>query len=303
MKLNEAYNIMGLSPTANADEAKKQYRKLTKEFHPDINKDPGAEAKFKQINSAYEKIQSGQDEPEGFNPFEHTRQTVQVQNIPITITISFKESVFGCVKELKFKRSSKCANCNGQGEVQINNGCTSCGGRGQSVIKSGNSVFIQACQACKGRSATKACVTCNSNGTIQAEATVNVNIPGGIQNNNILRLQGMGNYYGNFMMFEQSSDVHLHVTVTHEPGLSINGNDVVSIITLSLSEALQGCNKEVKTVNGNKTIEIVPLSRHRDEVSIPKFGVNQIGAHKVILDVLYPKDTSKLIDSLKESET
>ncbi|WP_200762134.1 DnaJ C-terminal domain-containing protein [Nitrosophilus alvini] len=48
------YETLGISPDASADEIKKAYRKLARKYHPDINKDPDAEEKFKEINAAYE---------------------------------------------------------------------------------------------------------------------------------------------------------------------------------------------------------------------------------------------------------
>lgn len=48
------YGVLGISENASIDEIKKAYRKLARKYHPDINKDPGAEEKFKEINAAYE---------------------------------------------------------------------------------------------------------------------------------------------------------------------------------------------------------------------------------------------------------
>lgn len=303
MNLKEAHSILEVPVGTEPDAVKKKYRELTKKYHPDINKEKDADAKFKKINEAYQCIQNGKgSDPEPYNPFGRAQTVYHVEHIKLSTVISFKESVFGCKKELKFTRTAKCNGCNGNGEVAVNNGCATCGGRGQSVVQNGNSIFIQTCQKCHGQAGTTPCTKCDTNGSIQTEATVNVSIPGGVINNNILRLQGMGNYMGSFISFEQNSDVHLQITVTPEPGLSIKGSDVISFLELSLVEALEGCTKEVKTVNGNKKIDIAPLSRHHDEVKIPKLGVNQAGAHKVILDVLYPKDTFKLIEMLKESE-
>ena len=47
------YEVLGLSKSASQDEIKKAYRTLAKKYHPDINKDPGAEDKFKEIQEAY----------------------------------------------------------------------------------------------------------------------------------------------------------------------------------------------------------------------------------------------------------
>ena len=48
------YQLLGVSRGADADTLKRAYRKLARQYHPDINKDPGAEEKFKEIGRAYE---------------------------------------------------------------------------------------------------------------------------------------------------------------------------------------------------------------------------------------------------------
>ena len=48
------YETLDVSSSASADEIKKAYRRLARKYHPDVNKDPGAEEKFKEINAAYE---------------------------------------------------------------------------------------------------------------------------------------------------------------------------------------------------------------------------------------------------------
>ena len=54
------YEVLGISKGASDDEIKKAYRKLAKQYHPDINKAPDAEAKFKEINEAYEVLSDPQ---------------------------------------------------------------------------------------------------------------------------------------------------------------------------------------------------------------------------------------------------
>jgi len=311
MKLDEAYKILGLTPGVNAEETKKQYRKLTKEFHPDINKDAGAEDKFKKINEAYQIVSSGkstdraeqiqwQQGQNPFNPFGHQQQQKQVNHIEAKTTISFKDSILGCKKELKFNRKTKCKDCNGHGEIAKNNGCEKCGGKGQVVTRHGSSIMIETCTKCYGKNQADPCNTCNSEGTLDAEVIITVSIPGGIQNGNILRLGGMGNFAGNFGPIDQHSDVYLHLNVTAEKGLELQGNDVVMNLSISLLEALKGCQKSVKTILGNKDIKIKSKSKNKEEVVILHLGVNQQGNQRVILDIEYPENIDNLINILSE---
>jgi molecular chaperone DnaJ len=54
------YEVLGISKSASEDEIKKAYRKLAKQYHPDVNKAPDAEAKFKEVNEAYEVLSDPQ---------------------------------------------------------------------------------------------------------------------------------------------------------------------------------------------------------------------------------------------------
>ena len=312
MNLQEAYSILELSQGASQDEAKKKYRELTKKYHPDINKEPGAEDKFKKINEAYGCIQSGKgtdiEEPVftrnpfsgfGFNPFGNQRQrNYQPRHIQINETISFKESVFGCKKNISFNRKIKCPDCNGEGEQKLNNGCDKCHGIGTVTMRQGNMIFAMTCDKCGGMIKSQPCDKCNSTGAINSEASVEVNVPGGIRNGNILRLSGMGDFVGNFMSSEQHTDAHLLISVTPHPLLKLIDNDVVSTLTISLLESLTGCSKSIETLNGVQEIEIKPKSRNKEEVIIPKLGVNRIGSQRVIFDVQYPDDVSHLAEFL-----
>jgi molecular chaperone DnaJ len=313
MNLQEAYKILEIPPTSTSEEAKKQYRKLSKKMHPDVNKEPDAEAKFKKINEAFQVVSTGkstdredlnwqqasnhQYNPFGANPFAQQR-SFNVQNIITKIVISFVESVLGCEKEIKFNRNSKCSSCNGAGATVINNGCAACGGKGQVIRQQGGMIFIQTCGKCGGQTQKSKCIPCQSKGIVEAEASARVNIPGGIIDGNILNLQGLGHYIGSLGPMEQHANVHLHIKVIPEPGLFIMGTDVVTTLELSLQEALQGCKKIVNTINGYKDIEVIPKTRNKDEFIIPNMGVSLKGNQRVIIDVKYPDDISSLIEVL-----
>jgi DnaJ-class molecular chaperone len=90
--------------------------------------------------------------------------------------------------------------------------------------------------------------------------------------------------------------------VISEPGLRLEGNNVVSDLSISLLEALTGCKKTVKTIVGDKSVDIVPKSRNKDEIIISHLGVNRVGNHMVILDIQYPEDVSNLVNILTNKD-
>lgn len=307
MDIKTAYSILELSAGTSADDVKKKYRELSKKYHPDVNKDIGSEDKIKKINEAYDRIKKGGDDPIDFtalhNPFNRTKSNqYQVTNIAVEAIISFQESVLGSKKEISFKRKTKCKPCNGQGETLVDNGCTNCKGIGQMTSVQGNTIFIQTCTKCYGKIKAIACATCACSGVLNSEATISVTIPGGVVNGNVLRLAGMGNFASQFMSIDQYSEVHLHIKVDNDSELFLEGTSVISKLEISLLEAIRGCTKTVLTVLGNKEIIINPLSKNYDKVIIPNMGVNRIGDQKVILDVKYPENITKVIDVLLQSE-
>ena len=318
MNLQEARQILGVSEDVSPEDAKKKYKTLARTLHPDINKEPGAEERFKKINEAYQCIQTGkgtdrEDQFEDFqvNPFQNIgmhfgfgnhfgrRQQVQHEHISLNTIVSFQESILGCKRDLKFSRKGKCPECDGNGKFPIHNGCDKCNGIGTITQRQNNMIFTQTCNKCGGRRQIKNCTKCNSTGSLDTEISVQVSIPGGVQNNNILRLSGMGNFAGsNDLVGDQYTDAHLHIQVTPEQGLSLVNTDVVSTIEVSLLEALVGCKKTINTVLGNKEITVNPKSRNLEEIVLPNLGVNKQGSHRVILDVKYPDNIDNLVKIL-----
>ena len=311
MNLQEAYSVLELDNNAEEKEVKKAFRKLAAKHHPDTNKDPNTETKFKQINEAYQTITNPPEQ--NFNPFQggmpeglqdflsngffnFGQNQRHIENITLNTTISFEESILGTKKDIKFSRKIKCNSCNGKGKIVLDNGCNVCKGKGKTTTVQGNTMYQQTCQSCKGKTNSKDC-TCKD-GTINSEISKTVNIPGGVTSENILRIQSMGNFINSQFNQDQYTDAHLHITVTPHESLILENDEVIYNLTIPLLEALQGSTKEVPTVLGTKSIEINKLSKHKDCIIIPKVGINKQGNQKVILNVEYPSDINKLVSLL-----
>lgn len=307
-----------MSDKDGPEEAKKKFRNLSKKYHPDVSKESDAEAKFKRINEAYDYIKSGKGEEPDFGDFKSNgpgwggfgfggdpfaqRHHIRIEHIQKDITVSFKESVWGARKTITFRRKIRCEECRGNGSIRLNNGCDKCGGFGMINSIRGNMMVSQTCPQCLGSVKNDVCSSCSGKGYKEGTTSLEITIPPGIMDGNILRLQGMGNYAGKMMGMDQASDVHVVVAVIPEPGLSIEGKDVVSRISIPLLDALKGVKKTVKTIDGMKDIKIKPKSKHKDNITIPRLGVAKVGNHRVILDVEYPTDIETIIEILEKEK-
>ena len=163
------YETLGVSRTADKAEIKSAFRKLAREYHPDVSKHDDAEARFKEINEAYEVLSDDEKRSrydrfgvagvqgngfggasagvggfeeifeEFFSSFGGATRTRQRRgprpgsDRRVDVTISFEESVFGTEKEVEYDRLEVCETCGGNGAAQGTTPvrCTQCNGTGE----------------------------------------------------------------------------------------------------------------------------------------------------------------------------
>ena len=70
--MQDPYSILGVAHNASDEEIKKAYRRLVKKYHPDVNKNPGAEEKFKEIQNAYDTIMDAKKRGDSGNFWQNT---------------------------------------------------------------------------------------------------------------------------------------------------------------------------------------------------------------------------------------
>ena len=320
--LEEAYSILGLDNSASESEVNSAFRKLAAKYHPDVNKDnPDAEKMFKKINSAKQIIDNPdkfrhvyQEQDHGFNVedirdmFRNVwRGDVSHNNVRqrphpvINVSLTFKESVLGARKDLSFKRYGKCTKCNGDSVFKSSKQCKHCDGKGQFSSKNKNVIFGTICHHCQGSGKElKPCKECAGWGTVEEEVTINVNIPFGVIDGQVLRAPGGGNFVGRGFGRDAYSEALLKIQVESDPDMTLDGQDVISTINLTLLDALKGTNVKVKTIDGEKTLKIRPESKNGQQIVFNGGGAGRIGNHVFNLSIEYPKNVNELIEFLEK---
>jgi molecular chaperone DnaJ len=197
------YELLGISRDATKEDIKRAYRRMARQYHPDVNKDPGAEERFKEINRAYEVLsepetrtrydrfgEAGVSSGAGPSGFEYgdmggfadifesffggfgggmggqtrtRRGPTRGDDLRLDLKLKFTEAVFGGEKEIRIPHLETCKVCNGSG------------------AKAGSGV--KTCSTCNGagqvRRATRTpfgsfaqvsvCPTCNGQGQVIEE--------------------------------------------------------------------------------------------------------------------------------------
>ena len=336
MKLSEAYEVLGLNVNASAEDVKKRSRELMKKYHPDVNKDVGAEADFKRVNEAVERIKSGEPDvfhsPAGrsydmgstpFNPYVYDLNSIfetmfggrmntpprrsnsvkPIEDISLRIIMTFEESVTGVQRTIQYTVNEACRVCDGVGAIFDGNGCKTCGGRGiiEQTRSTTNmrSTVRSVCPTCHGHVKMKPCQACLGTKVFKQERTQQVHIPPGALDGSTLRVRGAGHAIVEPIAGGFHTDVVLHVTVAMSPhGLKLEKNDVIYTKKISLLDALRGAKVRVPTAFGEREIDVLPKTRNGDKVTISGHGIAPDGNQIVTFDVVYPDDVSVLVKAL-----
>src|SRR5687767_2660882 len=194
MSNRDYYEVLGVGRNASDDELKGAFRKLARQYHPDVNKEADSEEKFKEINEAYGVLsdkdkrarydrfgKEGLGNTGGFHDYTadfgdlfeelfsnfgfstgrgSRRSPRRGRDLQMQVSLSFEEAVFGVEKEIEFQREETCARCNGSGAEPGTSPtrCATCNGQGEvrQVRQTflGQMVQTAPCPTCDGRGET-----------------------------------------------------------------------------------------------------------------------------------------------------
>lgn len=289
------YEVLGVTRTASQEEIKRAFRRLARQYHPDVNREPDAEARFKEINEAYDVLSEpekramydrfGHNIPSGspgFDPFggadpfasifetffggmggarQSQRGPQRGADLRYTLEISFEEAVFGTEKEIAFHRLEVCQTCSGSGAEPGTTPvrCPKCNGLGEIRQRAPifNMVTVTTCDQCRGEGTIIAmpCRECRGEGRVSRERTLTVKIPAGVDSSSQIRITGEGEAGP-----RSGPHGNLYVALDVQPHKYFvrQDNDILLELPLNVAQAALGAEITVPTVDGEEPLRISP---------------------------------------------
>lgn len=254
MEFKDYYKILGVSPEADSQEIKTAYRKLARKYHPDMNPDPGAEDKFKEVAEAYEVLKNETRRAE----FDELRKYGSQSSAGFQPPPGWQGSAGGPQQDAQFHDFSDFFNSMfGGGRA---GGFRASGGRTRGPLRGQDAeielpVFLEETITDHQRTVEYS-VPMHENGQIiQARKQLKVTIPKGVVDGERIRLKGQGvpSLEGG-----EAGDLYLHIRLVPHPLFDVQGHDLMLTLPLAPWEAALGAKVSLPTLEGKISLTIPP---------------------------------------------
>jgi molecular chaperone DnaJ len=281
------YDVLGVSPSASADEIKAAFRKKAREHHPDQNHgDERATERFQEINAAYQVL----GDPERRAQFDHMgaarQQSFAGRGVSVedwladilgafsqtrhqetgdareVVELDFEEAALGCTRTITYQRRDTCETCNGTGGDPSSGSvrCPSCDGRGRIHFGGGilfGAALEQACPRCSatGRIYDSVCRDCAGAGVATKTRTIEVTLPPGIESGAAQTLVGGGSRPS---PAAPVGDLELVIRVRPHSVFRREGDDVLVDLDVPFAVATLGGRVEVDSLGGRTRVRVAP---------------------------------------------
>jgi molecular chaperone DnaJ len=298
MAKRDYYEVLGVPRDATPDQLKTAFRKLARQYHPDVSDDPDAEEKFKEINEAYA-VLSDSDKRAAYDRFGHSGVNTQgmpdYTNIDLSdilegifgfggfgmgsrrsrnaprrgadlsarIELTFKEAAFGVEKDIEITRDEECHTCKGSGAKPGTNiaTCSQCQGRGE---------VRQVHQTLLGSMVqVVTCPRCNGSGEIIETPCPTCN-GRGLERKTVKKLVSIPAGVSNGVQIRLAGEgqpgqnggphgnFYLEIYVKPHKFFRRKGDDILLDLDINIAQAVLGDEIRIPTLNGDVDLRIPP---------------------------------------------
>jgi molecular chaperone DnaJ len=290
------YEVLGVGRTVDESELKSAFRKLAMKWHPDRNPgDRNSEARFKEINEAYEVLKDS-DKRAAYDRFGHAAfeqgaggfggfgsdfgsafsdlfegifgmgggararsGRERGADLRYNMEIRLEEAYSGKTAQVRIPTSVTCEACSGSGAKPGTRpkACPGCGGQGRIRHAQGFFTLERTCPSCQGRGQVidSPCPSCSGSGRVTRERTLSVNIPPGVEDGTRIRLAGEGEAG---VRGGPAGDLYIFLAIGAHPFFQREGADLHCRVPISMVTAALGGEFEVPTIDGGNTRVKVP---------------------------------------------
>lgn len=314
--VRDYYGLLGVGRDATDEEIKRAYRKLARELHPDVNPDPAAQERFKEVTTAYEVLSdkekrrivdmggdplgqgpgsAGNPFTGGFGGFETIFETFfggggsrgprsrvrQGADALLRVELTMAEMAFGVTREIAVETAVVCATCSGDGCAPGTKPrtCDTCGGRGE--VQSMQRSLLGPVMS------TRMCPTCSGIGQVIPTPCGTCGGEGRVRARRTIKVDipagiedGM-----RIRMSGQgevgpgggpSGDLYVEVTQLHHDTFTRDGADLHCTIEVPMTAAALGTEMVLDTLDSQERIEIKPGTQSGSVITVRGKGVPRL---------------------------
>jgi len=177
------------------------------------------------------------------------------RDLQIAAEITLEEAASGTEKTINLPRYEVCQTCGGSGAKPgtKKSTCSACRGSGRTVVSNGFFQVAQTCSRCHGEGSTiqTPCTQCRGEGRSKITRKIKVKIPAGVDTGSTLRVRGEGEAGGS-----GRGDLYVVIQIHPHPVFQRHEDDILTEITISLSQAVLGAEVSVPTLAGRVSMKI-----------------------------------------------
>lgn len=295
------YEVLGVERNATPDEIKKAYRQAALKYHPDRNREPGAEEHFKEAAEAYEAL-SDPEKRSRYDRFGHQglsgagmhdfggmgvedifsifgdlfgdafgggrgRRVDRGTDIQTVVDIQLRDVLTGVEKTLRFHREDLCEHCNGSGAEPGSNRrtCSTCGGYGQVERQTSMGFFVSRsvveCPHCHGRGHMLDRPCHTCRGSGRDRVERTINVKIPPGVHEGQSVRVRGEGEPN-RNGTARGDLRCVVRLKKHPFLQRDGDHLICILPISFTQAALGAQVDVPTLTDTVPLKIPPGTQH-----------------------------------------